>query len=434
VPPVERPDAELELDPARRSVMSLISIVSTVFCEEDEIIQGVLRTTEFPLVTDSDLVKRAAGSSEMSATTIAKAFSARRSVFNSFTRERERAVADLKVALAEVVADDELVVSGFCSHLLPATIHHVLRVCLVADIRSRMTTAQAVGKDEKAALREMKRQDENLAEWVKDHRNVDDPWSPSLYDIVLPTDKTTPKEAARLIVDHLGSEAVQATAESLQTVKDFLISARVEQALTRAGHHAEVSSQSGNVTLTINRHVLMLRRLEDELREIAGPVEGVRSVETRVGKDFYRTDIYRRVDFETPSRVLLVDDEREFAQTLSERLQMRDVGSAVAYDGESALKMVRDDEPDVMILDLKMPGIDGIEVLRRVKQTNPHVEVIILTGHGSSDDCKTCMELGAFAYLQKPVDIDALSETLKRANEKARKSAGFRQDGGENPT
>jgi len=113
-----------------------------------------------------------------------------------------------------------------------------------------------------------------------------------------------------------------------------------------------------------------------------------------------------------------VDDEREFVQTLSERLLMRDMGSAVAYDGESALEVAREDEPDVMILDLKMPGIDGIEVLRRVKSTQPEIEVIILTGHGSEADEKICMQLGAFAYLQKPVDVEELSATIKRANEK----------------
>jgi len=94
------------------------------------------------------------------------------------------------------------------------------------------------------------------------------------------------------------------------------------------------------------------------------------------------------------------------------------LGSAVAYDGESALEVVREDEPDVMILDLKMPGIDGIEVLRRVKETQPEIEVIILTGHGSDADRETCMQLGAFAYLQKPVDVEELSATIKRANEK----------------
>jgi DNA-binding response OmpR family regulator len=99
---------------------------------------------------------------------------------------------------------------------------------------------------------------------------------------------------------------------------------------------------------------------------------------------------------------------------------MRDMGSVVAYDGRSALDLIESDEPDVMILDLRMPGIDGIEVLRRVKKSNPNIEVIILTGHGSEEDRKVCMELGAFAYLQKPVDIDLLSETLKKANEKVR--------------
>lgn len=414
--------------------MSLISVVSATFSREDEIIRGVLVGTGFSLVADDDFVRRAAIRSEMPEATIARAFSAKRSVFNSFTRDRERAVANLKVAVAEAVAGDEIVVSGFCAHLVPNAIHHTLRVCLVADMNSRMENAQAVGVGDKVAAREIRRQDEDLAAWVKDHRAVEDPWCPSLYDIVLPTDRTTVDDAVQLIVDSLDSKAVQPNPESRQAVEDFLVAARVEQALAAAGHHTEVSCREGSVTLTINKHVLMLGRLEEELQEIAGPVEGVRSVETRVGKEFYRTDIYRRIDFEKPSRVLLVDDEREFAQTLSERLQMRDVGSAVAYDGKSALKMVRDDEPDVMILDLKMPGIDGIEVLRRVKETNPHVEVIILTGHGSDEDCKTCMELGAFAYLQKPVDIDALSETLREANEKARMTVGVRKNGDDHPT
>jgi CheY-like chemotaxis protein len=401
--------------------MSIISVVSGTYCHEDEVVRGVLDQTKLQPVTDRDLVVRAAENSGLSEAVVAKAFSAKRSVFNSFTRERERAVACLKVAVAETVARDGVVLDGFCSSLVPSTISHVLRVCLVADMASRIAAAKIADQlGQKAAAREIRRQDEDLAAWVLDHCGSADPWNASLYDIVLPTDKTPLSGAIRLIVESLANEAVQPTATSRQAVEDFLVGARVENALAAAGHHVEVACLDGRVTLTINKHVLMLGRLEEELKEIAGPVEGVRSVETRVGRDFYRTDIYRRIDFETPSRVLLVDDEREFVQTLSERLEMRDVGSAVAYDGESALRMVKEDEPDVMILDLKMPGIDGIEVLRRVKATNPHVEVIILTGHGSDEDCKTCMALGAFAYLQKPVDIDALSETLKRANEKAR--------------
>jgi DNA-binding response OmpR family regulator len=144
-------------------------------------------------------------------------------------------------------------------------------------------------------------------------------------------------------------------------------------------------------------------------------------VEIRIAKGFHRDDLYRKYDFDVP-RLLLVDDEREFVQTLSERLLMRDVGSAVAYDGETALSLIDEEEPEVMILDLKMPGIDGIEVLRKVKQNHPEIEVIILTGHGSEQDRSVCFGLGAFAYLQKPVDIEVLSETLKKAKEKMRRT------------
>ena len=121
---------------------------------------------------------------------------------------------------------------------------------------------------------------------------------------------------------------------------------------------------------------------------------------------------------ERNTKILLVDDEREFVQTLSERLIMRDMGSVVAYDGESALSMVDEEEPEVMILDLKMTGINGIEVLRKVKTRHPDVEVIILTGHGSEEERATCMKLGAFVYLHKPVNIDLLTVILKQANEK----------------
>jgi len=73
-----------------------------------------------------------------------------------------------------------------------------------------------------------------------------------------------------------------------------------------------------------------------------------------------------------------------------------------------------------MVLDLKMPGIDGIDVLRRIRAEHPNIEVIVLTGHGSEKDEETCMELGAFAYLQKPVDIEKLSQVMQEAYSKVR--------------
>jgi DNA-binding response OmpR family regulator len=114
-------------------------------------------------------------------------------------------------------------------------------------------------------------------------------------------------------------------------------------------------------------------------------------------------------------KILLVDDEEKFVQTLSERMQIREVGSEIALDGEQALKQLKDKQPDVMVLDLKMPGMDGMEVLRRVKNAYPDVQVIMLTGHGSEKDEEEARKLGAFEYLQKPVEIDELMKHVKHA-------------------
>lgn len=117
-------------------------------------------------------------------------------------------------------------------------------------------------------------------------------------------------------------------------------------------------------------------------------------------------------------KVLLVDDEQDFVESLAERINLRDVASDVALNGEEALKRVDDEIPDVMVLDLKMPGIDGMEVLRRVRKAYPEVQVIILTAHGTDKDEAEARRLGAFEYLQKPVKIDKLVATMKAAYKK----------------
>jgi len=119
--------------------------------------------------------------------------------------------------------------------------------------------------------------------------------------------------------------------------------------------------------------------------------------------------------------VLLVDDEDEFVKSLSERMQMRDLETDVALNGEQALQLLDKEIPDVMVLDLKMPGIDGLEVLRRVRKTYPDVQVIMLTGHGSEKDEKEARRLGAFEYLQKPTEMDKLVETIKKAHKYKKK-------------
>ncbi len=398
--------------------MSVITMFGGTFCKQGAAVEKLIERTGYRRVTDAQMADRAASLSGLEPKKMLAAFDAKTSVFNKFTHEKERSLAWLRMAVAETLAEDGLLIDGFSGQLIPPEVSHVLRVCLIADVKFRIQQAAAgEGLTEKTALSQIHADDERCAAWVHALYKIRDPWSPGLYDIVVPVDKMDLGQVVDLVVENLRSEVIQPTDTSRRAAADFALSAKVGVALAKEGHNVEVFARDGAVTLTINKNVLMLGRLQEELKEIAEKVEDVDSVETRIGKGFHRADIYRKYDFDVP-KLLLVDDEREFVQTLSERLLMRDVGSAVAYDGESALDMIDKDEPEVMILDLKMPGIDGIEVLRKVKQSRPEIEVIILTGHGSEEDRRRCMELGAFAYLQKPVDIDVLSETLKKAKEK----------------
>jgi CheY-like chemotaxis protein/cytidylate kinase len=399
--------------------MSIITLFSGSFCNENPVIEEVISRTGYCLITDKEVVAEASRLSEMAESKIMRAFSAGTSVFNKFTRERERSIAFLKLALAELIPVDNVLVTCFCGQLMPKAISHSLRVCLIASLKYRIAAAsREQGITEKEAAKLVQKREADCAAWIDMLFNQSDPWETGLYDIVIPADKMPPADAASLIADNAVSDVVVPTESSKQALADFRLTAATEVALAREGHNVDVSAEDGSITLTINKHVLMLSRLQEELRSIAEQVPGVKAVKTSVGKDFHKSDIYRKHNFEMPSKVLLVDDEREFVQTLSERLLMRDLGPAVAYDGESALNLINEDEPDVMIVDLKMPGIDGLEVLRKVKQTRPEIEVIVLTGHGHEEDRELCMQLGAFAYLQKPLDINELSEIIKKANDK----------------
>lgn len=398
--------------------MSVISLFSGSYCHGEEVAQKIVDLLGYKLVDDSALVAQASERSQVDQSKLMKAISGKTSIFNKFTHERERSLTILKATLAELLQGDSFLICSFCAHMIPRDISHMLKVCAIADIKYRTSLAhKREGLSEKDALKKIHKEDEGRVLLTEYAFNKTDPWDPSLYDIVIPMDKTSPDAAATLILDNLQKDVLKVTEVSRQAVENFSLASQVDLKLAEEGHDVAVTASDGNVTVTINKNVLRLSALEDELKRIAGSVAGVKSVATKVGPGYYKSDIYRKHDFDlpVPSKVLLVDDEREFVQTLSERLQMRDMPSAVVYGGAEALSVVDEDEPEVMVLDLKMPGIDGLEVLRKVKQEHPSVEVIVLTGHGSKEVEKLCMELGACAYLEKPVDIDKLTDTMKEA-------------------
>lgn len=119
------------------------------------------------------------------------------------------------------------------------------------------------------------------------------------------------------------------------------------------------------------------------------------------------------------TKVMIVDDEIDFAQPLSERLELRNFETQTAFCAEEAMSLLRTNwQPDVVVLDLRMPGLDGLDALSLFKQVDPGMEVIIVSGHGSTAAGIEGMRRGLFDYLMKPVEIDDLVERIKAAAEK----------------
>jgi DNA-binding NtrC family response regulator len=114
-------------------------------------------------------------------------------------------------------------------------------------------------------------------------------------------------------------------------------------------------------------------------------------------------------------KVLVVDNEKGFASLLADHLRARKINAKSVYSGRDALSTAGDFKPDVIILDIQMPDMSGVDVLSRIKVSDPAVEIVVLTGNGSFDVGIECMQLGAFDYLFKPVDLDQLLETIESA-------------------
>ncbi len=397
--------------------MSLISIFYSTFTQEKEIREQLELVSGYKVIQDDDVINEVCRKYDVGREKVERALTGPTSVFNKFTLERERMTALLKVAVADHLQGSGVIFSGYISLLIPSAVTHVLKVGIFDERSNRIHRAVAEGLGEKSAVKLIKKHDLGANDW-SDYVLQKTANDASLYDIVIPIGSSSPESAVQLIMENLNKPAVLENETSRQAVADMVIGARAELALVEKGYTPQVKVNNGNVSLFVNKSVLNFSKLTNTLTEIVGAVDGIESVEVVPGKD-YHVSVYRDMEFSLPPKVLLVDDEQEFILTLSERLNTRDYGSYPVFDGEKALELLESGEtPDVMVLDLKMPDMDGVEVLRKTKEANADIEIIILTGYGSEEDERTCKELGAFAYLYKPVDIAELTATIDEAHKK----------------
>ncbi|WP_163336153.1 response regulator [Desulfopila sp. IMCC35008] len=398
--------------------MSSIALFPCSFTPSPNVASSIAASLQLTLYGDNDLIRDTAERYDVPEAKLQKAIFGNTSVFNQFTLEREKMLNLLRSMLAEKLSQqDQHLFFGFMALLIPADVSHVLHVLVVGTKQGRIESAMKNGLTEKEARKAIHADDVKAYDFT-DFLFQKEAYNNALYDLVVPVEEKSSEELADIVSQYFHKTSVLRTEKSIQAVANMQLAAKVEQILLQNGHRLEVTAIEGEVQLKVQKSVLLYDKLVTDVTNLVEQIDGVQNVVVEKGYN-YNDSIYRRQKFELPSRVLFVDDEKDFVQTVSERLINRDVGTYGVYNGEEALSVIEEDRPDVMVLDLKMPGLYGVEVLRQAKQIAPEVEVIILTGHGSNQDMKDCMELGAFAYLNKPVDIEELSKTIKAANEKA---------------
>jgi len=407
--------------------VAVITIDSATFCHGPEAADRAAKRLGISCLADREIFAAAAELAGAETGALERIVYGPAPVIAPSARRSAVAVAALRLAMIDAVAADGLVYHGLLGHLLSTTLNHVLRVCLAGTHDYRLAEAGQQEIGERDAKRRIKADDEARAEWIDLVVGLGS-WDTNMYDIFVAMQKTPLDDTVDLICDHARRPVLALTGGGERTLADVRRAAAVNLELAREGHDVDVVCDAERATILIKKYSIFRDRQHRELEKIALGIEGVSSVEVRPGPSFKEPDISFKIDLDVPSKVLLVDDEQEFVNTLSERLETRQMTPAIAYDGEEALAMVADDQPEVMVLDLKMPGIDGIEVLRRMKRTHPETEVIILTGHGSTAEEELAAELGAFAYLRKPVDIEELTETMKAAYRKIGATRGDHGD------
>ncbi len=402
--------------------MSSLALFPCSATLDSGIIGELSKTLSLTVYTDNNLLKETAERFSGNPERLKKMMYSKTSVFNQFTLEKEKSINMFRQILAEKLASPtEYLFHGFLTSLIPPEVTEVLRVLAVDKRDGRIERAIAQGYDRGEAKKLVRNHDLSAFQWT-DFLFQKEAYDKALYDLVIPVGNKNHRQITKEILGSFYKTSVLRTPRSQGAVQDMKTQSEIESLLLANGHKMGVRVQGGEVTLVVDSSALGFNRLKNEVTELAQKAAGVTHVLVEKSKK-QSVSVYRQQKFELPSKVLFVDDEREFVQTVSRRLNSRDVGTYGVYDGEQALEVIAEDRPDVMVLDLKMPGMYGVEVLRKTKEIAPEVEVIILTGHGTAKDREDCLELGAFAYLNKPVNIEELSATIKAANDKVHGNA-----------
>ena len=255
--------------------MPVVNVFCGSYCGAEEVVRSVIEKTGYMHLDDAALVAAASKRFNIEEGKIWNALRGKASIFNKFTHEKERSLACLRQLVADSLKGDDFLLFGLCSLMVPRRISHVLNVCMIADTGYRSNLACRLEKiSVKDALKKIHKDDESLVLWVEHLFGQKDPWAAGLYDIVIPMNKIAHDDAVRLICDNLKSSVLTVSQDSLKAVADFALASEVNLKLAMEGHDVSVSAKDGIVVMEINKHVMMLASLEEELKRLASDYSG----------------------------------------------------------------------------------------------------------------------------------------------------------------
>jgi two-component system, OmpR family, response regulator CpxR len=398
--------------------MSVVAILSAKGCPENAIISQLSEKSSYKVLSDKEIYEYIYHKYSIPESKLYKAFFSTGALIFTSQTEIKRLINLYKLSVLEELIKDKIIYKGFGTLLLPDNAKHIFKVCIGAELKYRIQNlSKEMNISENEAESKIRNDDKSLFKFAQALK-LKSPYQSDIYDMTISVDKLNIDDVINRIFLHFFDGFLETGEEDMEFLKDEILATKVLDILLSNKHDVDVTAESGKVKVFLKKYKIRMENYIEKIKDLVLKAEGVKNVEVTFGKDIQIPSPSMPFDIKRREKVLLVDDEVEFVDTLSERLMSRNIMTSVAYSGEEALESLNKELPDVIILDLKMPGIDGIEVLRKVKKEHPETEVIILTGHGSEKEKILSYELGAFAYLEKPVNIDILSETMKKAYEK----------------
>ncbi|WP_320045132.1 hypothetical protein [uncultured Desulfobacter sp.] len=288
--------------------MTLIAITCGIYASPYRFIDELSALYQCTVYEDPALVKQTGQAHDLKTDLIFKAIQCRQIPFDNFTHDRKKCLAALKVQISKNILSGPCLFSGVLSHLIPASVSGIYRIMSPTPMQIRRQRAMSIAQlSSQAASNTIIRSDQSEQRFAA-QLNLDTLWDPSRHDLVLEWRKIDaatydmPQEEVNQTLEKIRPKIKKLMGNAIKNkhAVDFNISARVDAALAGLGHHLIIESNSGHVLITLDRKVMNLARAQKEITDLAGTVEGVRSVKTQIGPNFYRSGTIRNLNLTAP--------------------------------------------------------------------------------------------------------------------------------------